>query len=203
MLVLICAQAFLARAFANWAQAAYVPLTIAVMAWLVARERWTLLRASFAIHLLFAALVYHHGQVLRALEVEPPRKLDMTARLRAWPDAGAQVAVLLTARPGAALLSDEREVLTEMAYYARAAEPRLAAFNPSREISDHFRLKYDLAEVAAAGTSRFLVVSRKLGQAELEPRFARVVELEPVRVAIRSDKVVELKVFEAEGFKGY
>lgn len=203
MLALILGQAFLARAFANWAQAAYVPLAIAVFAWLVMRQRWPLLKVSFAIHLAFAATVYHHGQVLRALEVEPPRKLDMTARMRAWPAAGEQVARLLQARPGAVLLSDEREVLTEMAYYAREARPLLAAYNPSGEISDHFRLKYELADVAAAGATRFLVVSRKLTQAELAPRFATVTALEPVRVAIRSDKTVELVVFEAERFHGY
>jgi 4-amino-4-deoxy-L-arabinose transferase-like glycosyltransferase len=203
MLALILGQAFLARAFANWAQAAYVPLATAVFAWLVMRRRWTLLKASFAIHLAFAALVYHHGQALRALEVEPPRALDMTARLRVWPAAGEQVARLLQARPGAVLLSDEREVLTEMAYYAREARPMLAAWNPSGEISDHFRLKYELADAAAAGATRFLVVSRKLTQAELAPRFASVTALEPVRVAIRSDKTVELRVFEAERFQGY
>lgn len=203
MLALILGQAFLARAFANWAQAAYVPLAITTFAWLVSRERWTLLKVSFGIHLAFAALVYHHGQVLRALEIEPPRKLDMTARMRAWPDAGTQVAALLAARPGAALLSDEREVLTEMAYYARAAAPALAAFNPSGEISDHFRLMYDLADVAAGGTTRFLVVSRRLEHTELAPHFARVTELAPVRVAIRSDKTVELRVYEAETFLGY
>ena len=203
MLALILGQAFLARAFANWAQAAYVPLAIAVFAWLAMHRRWTLLKASFAIHLAFAALVYHHGQALRALEVEPPRRLDLTARLRVWPDAGAQVAALLRDRPGAVLLSDEREVLTELAYYAREARPLLAAYNPSGEISDHFRLKYELADVAAAGATRFLVVSRKLTQAELAPRFATVTALEPVRVAIRSDKTVELGVFEAERFHGY
>jgi len=203
MLAIICAQSFLARAFANWAQAAYVPLSMAVFAWMVTRERWWLIKASFAIHLGFATLVYHHGQVLRAFDIEPPRALDMTARLRTWPGAGAHVAAMLAERPGAVLLSDEREVLTEMAYYARDAAPALAAFNPSGEITDHFRLKYELAEVAAAGASRFLVVSRKLELGDLERRFERVTVLAPVRVAIRSDKTVELKVYEAEGFLGY
>jgi 4-amino-4-deoxy-L-arabinose transferase-like glycosyltransferase len=203
MLAIICAQAFLARAFANWAQAAYVPLALAVFVWLAQRERWTLIKAAFAIHLAFAALVYHHGQALRAFAVEPPARLDLTARLRVWPGAGAQVAALLAERPGAVLVSDEREVLTELAYYARQADPALAAYNPSGVISDHFRLEYDLEDVAAAGATRFLVVSRKLNAAELAPRFGRLEALAPVRVAIRSDRTVELAVYDAETFLGY
>jgi hypothetical protein len=200
MLLLICAQALLARAFANWAQAAYVPLTIAVVAWLAARERWRLLGASFVLHLGFAALVYHHGQGFALAGVEPPRALDMTARMRPWPPAGAAVAALLEARPGATLVADDRELLSELAYYARAAQPTLAAWNPERAVSDHYRLRYDLA---ASDAERFLIVSRRLTRAELAPRFARVVELAPIEVTVRSDRKLVLQVFEAEGFRGY
>jgi len=200
MLALILVQSFLARAYANWAQAAYLPLAIAVVAWLAAHRRVALLKVSFALHLGFAVLVYHHGFVLRTLEVEPPAQLDLTLRLRAWPALGAEVAGFLAARPGAALVSDEREVLAEMAYYARAAHPELAAFNPGGEVSDHFRLTRDLAQSRA---TRFVIVSRKLALDDLAPRFERVTALAPLRVPVRSDKAVELAVFEAEGFRGY
>ena len=200
MLALIVVQAFLARAFANWAQAAYVPLAIAVFAWLVARERWTLLKWSFALHLAFAVVLYHHGTAFRALGFEPPRAFDLTARLRPWPEAGRQVVALLEARPGAALLSDEREVLAELAYYARSATPEIVAFNPDHAITDHFRLTRDLA---ASRAERFVVISRHLGQGDLAPYFSRVVALAPVTVAVRSDSTVVLHAFEAEGFHGY
>lgn len=203
MLAVICVQAFLARAFANWAQAAYVPLALAVVAWLVLEGRTTLLKWSFAIHLAFAALFYHHFNLVQALDAEPPRALDLTQRLRVWPVAGVDVGALLAARPGAALVSDEREVLTEMAYYARDARPVLAAFNPERVVSDHFRLKHDLADVAATGVSRFVIVSRKLDGAALAGRFERLTPLPPLRIAVRSDRTVELRVWEAEGFVGY
>jgi len=200
MLGLIVAQAFLARAFANWAQAAYVPLAIAVVAWLVARERWTLLKLSFALHLGFAAFVYHHGQALTLAGVQAPRALDLTVRMRPWPPAGAAVAELLRARPGAALVADERELLSELAYYARDAQPVLAAYNPERVVSDHYRLLYDLSK---SDRTRFLIVTRKLTRAELAPRFERLTELAPIRIAVRSDRSVELRVFEAERFLGY
>lgn len=200
MLTLILTQAFLARAFANWAQAAYVPLTIAVIAWLMQRgaRRW--LVASFAVHLVFAAIVYHHGQAFAAFDYEPPRGLDMTARMRPWPPAGAAVAALLRDRQGAALVADERELLAELAYYARDARPVLAAWNPEREVSDHYRLLYD---IAASDRTRFLIVSRNLSQGALEPYFERVTELTPIVVAVRSDRTMVLKVFEAERFLGY
>ncbi len=200
MLALILTQAFLARAFANWAQAAYVPLTIAVIAWLMQRgaRRW--LVASFALHLVFAAIVYHHGQAFAAAGYEPPRSLDMTARMRPWPAVGAAVAELLAARPGTALVADEREVLSELAYYARDAHPTLAAWNPEREVSDHYRLLYDLA---ATDRTRFLIVTRKLVMADLVPAFENVTAIEPIRVAVRSDRTVEFRVYEAERFLGY
>ncbi len=200
MLVLILTQAFLARAFANWAQAAYVPLTIAVIAWLMQRgaRRW--LVASFALHLVFAAVVYHHGQAFAAAGYEPPRGLDMTARMRPWPAAGAAVAELLAARPGVALVADEREVLSELAYYARDAHPTLAAWNPEREVSDHYRLLYDLADT---DRTRFLIVTRKLEMADLLPAFENVTAIEPIRVVVRSDRTVEFRVYEAERFLGY
>jgi 4-amino-4-deoxy-L-arabinose transferase-like glycosyltransferase len=208
MLVLILGQAALARAFANWAQAAYVPLSIAVVAWLVARDARRWLIASFAVHLLFAAVVYHHAQAFALAGFEPPRGLDLTARMRPWPPAGAAVVELLRARPGAALVADERETLSELAYYAREAAPILAAWNPEREVSDHYRLLHDLAEVSPprgseGAPTRFLIVSRKLSLGALEPYFDRVTELEPIEIVVRSDRSMVLKVFEAERFHGY
>ena len=200
MLVLILAQAALARAFANWAQAAYVPLTIVVVAWLIARDARRWLITSFAVNLLFAAVVYHHASAFALAGVEPPRGLDLTARMRPWPPTGAAVAELLRARPGAALVADEREILSELAYYARDAQPSLAAWNPEREVSDHYRLLYD---IAASKHSRFLIVSRRLSLGALEPYFDRVTELAPIEVAVRSDRTVVFKVFEAERFLGY
>jgi 4-amino-4-deoxy-L-arabinose transferase-like glycosyltransferase len=208
MLALILAQAALARAFANWAQAAYVPLTIAVVAWLVARDARRWLAASFALHLVFAAIVYHHAQVFALVGYEPSRGLDMTARMRPWPPAGSAVADLLRARPGAALVADERELLSELAYYARDAQPMLAAWNPEREVSDHYRLLYDLATISPpagreGAPTRFLIVSRKLTQGAIEPYFDRVTELAPIVIVVRSDRTMVLKVFEAERFLGY
>jgi len=200
MLVLILTQAALARAFANWAQAAYVPLSIAVVAWLIARDARRWLIASFAVNLLFAAVVYHHATAFALAGVEAPRGLDLTARMRPWPPAGAAVAELLRARPGAALVADERETLSELAYYARDAHPSLAAWNPEREVSDHYRLLYD---IAASEHTRFLIVSRKLSLGALEPYFDRVTELAPIEVVVRSDRTVVFRVFEAERFLGY
>jgi len=200
MLALILVQAALARAFANWAQAAYVPLTILVVAWLMQRgaRRWLI--ASFALHVLFAGVVYHHAALFALAQYEPPRALDMTARMRPWPEAGAAIGAILEARGGTALLSDEREILAEVAYYARGSVPALAAFDREGTVGDHYRLLYG---VDRSDWTRFLFVTRTLDAAALAPSFAQVTELQPLRIRVRSDRELVLRMYLVEGFRGY
>ncbi len=119
VLVVVIVQSLLSRAHANWAAVTYVAATVAVVAWFLQRDRARIMRASLALHVVVAALIY--GLVAVASSGGLPSRLDVFARLRGWDVLGREVATLMAERPGAAVLTDDRMIMAELLYYTRDA----------------------------------------------------------------------------------
>ena len=120
-LVIVAAQAFMSRANANWAVAAYVPGAVLVAAWLVRRRGLRGARpvlglavaSQAALALLFVAVVISPAAAA-ALGLDNAFK-----RARGWRVTTAEVTA--TARAGAwtAVTTDDRFLYNAMAYYGR------------------------------------------------------------------------------------
>ncbi|MHA1599557.1 MAG: ArnT family glycosyltransferase [Alphaproteobacteria bacterium] len=117
VLAIVIVQGLLSRAHANWAAVTYVAATVAVVAWLMQRDWGRIMRASFALHTVVAALIY--GLVAAASGGGLPSSLDVFARLRGWDVLGRKVTALMAERPGAAVLTDDRMLMAELLYYTR------------------------------------------------------------------------------------
>lgn len=119
-LVLVTVQAFLSRAHANWAAASYPALVILTAGWATriddARPRvWRALKASNILHLLliggFSAVIVSAGAA-DGLGLAGSFK-----RLRGWAEQGA--AIRAQASGFDAIMSDDREIMGGLIYYAR------------------------------------------------------------------------------------
>jgi 4-amino-4-deoxy-L-arabinose transferase-like glycosyltransferase len=168
-LAVIAAQALAARANANWAAPTYVAASMLAAAWLAARPRW--LAAALALNVALAAIGLQYREVANALGIGL-RWRDAAAELVGWEPVGAQVAQLLRAAAGEGaperLLTDDRSLLSWLAYYARPLPSDPLIYNPLRHVENHFDLLYD---VATAPAGPFLFVSARDRGPELAARF--------------------------------
>ncbi|RFB04769.1 ArnT family glycosyltransferase [Parvularcula marina] len=107
-LIIICVQAFLSRAHANWAMAAYPAMTVLLPAWFLRREGgkgvWVL-RSSLGLHVvigLFFTAVLLNFSLADAMGMSKSVK-----RLRGWEQQGAEL--LQSVQGYDAVITDERE----------------------------------------------------------------------------------------------
>lgn len=124
IIALVCVQALLNQAYANWAAAAYVAAPLAVVPWLLLRARW-LLVASLVLHGSFAVVVpvaAHYAPTLR-LGADAPL---LMARWLGRAEMSATITARARALPVSAIVADDRDVLADLFYRARGDFPRVA-----------------------------------------------------------------------------
>jgi 4-amino-4-deoxy-L-arabinose transferase-like glycosyltransferase len=197
----ICLQALLGRANANWAAMTYATATIFVVARLL-ESRWrALLVASLVLHIGLALVAYHYDGLTRLAGVELTRKSDFYKRVRGWDTFGAEVQQLRTQYPGATLLGDNRDVIAELMYYVQPHPLDTVKWNPSGVIDDHYALTTTMADKNGRD---FLYISRdgalKPGMGE---RFERAEPLPDIHIGIRKDWSLDFHVWLLRGFRGY
>lgn len=201
VIVLILGQSLMSRAHANWAAVSYVAGAILVPAWLLTRARgvaW--LRASLALHLVAAALVYNADGIVRAAGIEPSARHDPFARMRGWSELGERVGAHFADHPDAVLLADERRHLVELIYYSRPRPEAVVKWSPTERVFDHYDLTTDIRDHA---DRRFILVTRHFGAGHVTPRFEAATLLEDVRVRTHPDAELHFEVYLLERFKGY
>ncbi len=139
VLVLITAQALFSRALANWAAVAYPAATILVTASLL-RAYPRLFRLSLALHLgaaLLIALAPVFAPVLARLG-EPER--NPLIRLLGWRELAAATQRLAAAQGAKAILTDDRETMTELLYYLRDVPLPIVVWRRGAVPLDHFEM---------------------------------------------------------------
>jgi len=214
---IICLQALLGRANANWGAMAYVAGTIWVVAFLLQGRARPLLVASLAFNLLLASLTYHYHALVRAADVPLAGSAkpiacwraitgqdaqghcpDFFKRVQGWDRLGIAVRERLQQRPNTLLLTDERDLISELRYYARPESDTAVMWNPTGRIDSHYALTTTLAD---KGGRDFLFVCRKATlPPELAARFAHVEAVEPIRIAVRPDWLIDLSVWQLQGY---
>jgi hypothetical protein len=117
ILVVVATQAFISRANANWSAPAFVALSILVAAWGVRGRLGVWLAANAALNLLAAIAL--GVLALSPAVVAAVGQDNAVKRLRGWTEAGSAVANIAGAGDFAAVLSDDREDMASLFYYAR------------------------------------------------------------------------------------
>ena len=161
ILAAISLQAFLSRAFANWAGPWMVggTLLLALCApniWQAANadlklKRWLISGAIIQLGTL--SLFYHWPVIQQIANVEPTRKNTPYYRIMAWPELGEQLIPYLAQYPSARLTSDSRDLLAYLGYFAEPGSFHFARWNPNpNNIRDYYDLKLNIREFIAQDT---------------------------------------------------
>lgn len=197
-LVIICVQAGLSRAFANWAAPAYVAGSLlAASALLATRLRW-LIAAALGTSLLLSALAYGHEALARAAGLNWEGPLH---EVRGWSKLGRQVDALAQ-QHHATLVLDDRKLASEMGFYAGTSGRTLRIWNPTGARQNQFQMTRDLRDLPKRDGA-FLVISRRELQPALSAAFAEVTPL-PVELSMSSGhRTTPLRVWLARDFSAY
>ncbi len=190
--------ALLSRAFANWAAFAYVAATPLVIIALLQHERRRLLMLALGLNLTLGAVIYHYHDLTHLAGVELTRKTDPYHRITGWREFGAAVAMQLATHPEARLLCTDRDVITELLYYARPRSRPAYFWNLSGQIRSHYALMNDLS---TAPNGVFLLVGGPGDPAFLRQHFNSVTPLPEIVIPIHRDLTRRHSVFLVEGYR--
>jgi len=193
-------QAMKSSANANWAAPAFAPATIAIVGWLLARQRQRLLAMAITLNLLIVGLVYYWPQVLAAVNVQKPAKMNLYARAMGWDELGRQLRPYLAAHPDAVLVGNHRTLLAHMLYELRDLKPVAASWNPSGEASDHYKLTTDLRPYV--GKDAILITQDAPG-ADYQHSFATIEKLATLKAPLDAHTARTMDVYWLHDFKGY
>jgi hypothetical protein len=191
-LLIVSTQAFIARAHANWAAVAYPSAVIAAA---IVAARFTrgdlALKSSLALHLAagagFLAAFMSFG-LADAVGASAPFK-----RLRGWDGQGPEIAARALGYD--AILTDDREVMSGLLYYARPGPP-VFAWDSNARIDSHYEA---FAAFDPARGERFLYVTADPGAATLNGAFQSVTPLGASVSQITPTRTRTLYLFEISG----
>jgi 4-amino-4-deoxy-L-arabinose transferase-like glycosyltransferase len=197
---IVSAQAMKSSANANWAAPAFAPVVIAIVAWLLQREKKHLLIAALGLNLLLVGVVYHWQNLLVAVNVENPSKMSPFTRAQGWDELGRQLKPVIQAHPGSVLVADNRTLLAHMLYELREIKPPAASWNPSGAASDHYKLTTDLRPWV--GKDAILITQDPPGD-DFSQRFTSIEQLPTLSAPLDAQTTRNLDVYLLRGFKGY
>lgn len=190
-LLIIMAQALFGRANANWAAPTYVAATVLVAAWLYAR--WKTVAAVLVLNLALGIAVYHPMLLNHWLNT------DLHKRLKGWDTVGAQYVAIQQRYPNALLLADARDVLSNLAYYARPAGLRGVSWNPQRQQRHHYDLVTRLDDKRGQD---FLFVTQATLPVGMAQYFENVQPVGQLQAVIHASWKLNYQVYLLNEFKG-
>jgi 4-amino-4-deoxy-L-arabinose transferase-like glycosyltransferase len=198
---LICLQALLGRANANWGAMAYAAATVFMTALLLQRRLLLLFAAGMALNVALMPIAYHFDALTRYFVIDLKSRTDPYKRVRGWAQLGRQTQLLRAQYPAALLLGDSRDVLAELMFYVHPHPLDAVLWNPRGEMSNHYALSTTMDDKTGRD---FLYVtgSDKLAP-EMLAAFGSVEALPPLHVTIHPDYALDYKVWLLQDFKGY
>ncbi|ABD81030.1 glycosyltransferase family 39 protein [Saccharophagus degradans] len=217
ILVAISLQAFISRAFANWAGPWMIGGSLLVAVLCRANQlqyqagsgnalsKTWLARGAVA-HLLLLSAFFHFPQMLNALDITPSKKNDPYHRVAGWNELGAQLKPILAQYPSAKLASESRDILAYLGYYAAPGSFEFARWNPNQNnIRDYYDLKVNLREWQgpAFSNQQFIFATRAPLPQETANSFNKVTKLTEINAAPYADMPMKVYVYLLVGFNGY
>jgi len=200
LLAAICSQAFVSRAYANWAAPIYVAASVAVTTWLLSlnKERW--ITATVLVHLAAGIVLASYEPVVRSFDLNVPARFDLLKRVRGWPEVGKELARLRREHSDPLLLVDNRMLMAECLYYGAVPLDSAFSWNPSGVVENHYDLVTDMN--GALGRN-FLFISAAPMADSLGACFADAQALTPIVVQTHPDRRLRLNVYRLDRFRGY
>ena len=140
VLLIVCTQALISRAYANWAATAFIPAILLVIPWLITKHRawfW----GSIALHSVFALFIPLAAAFPTALQFGEEGRYFM-ARYMGRTDMTAQIQSTASTNNTTVIVADDRDILADLFYAARlGGVPVFARPEPGRA-PHHYALKH-------------------------------------------------------------
>ena len=138
IVAIVCLQAILSEAYANWAAAAYIAGIVAVMSWLIERPRW--LRASFWINGAISVLLPIMTLFAGSLSFDGESLLFK--RYVGLNEMSEQIFEIAEANNQTAIVASNRDVLADLFYTGKGRGFTIYATAPEGRPSHHYELKH-------------------------------------------------------------
>ncbi|MGD8940727.1 MAG: glycosyltransferase family 39 protein [Gammaproteobacteria bacterium] len=199
-IAIICLQAFLGRAHANWATPTYVGGCILVAAYLINHQRIKIWLIAIAINLLLTVTVYHWHDFANAFDIKLTAKTDPFKRVQGWREVAKPVERILAQYPSAILLADTRDTLAELIYYVKPHPLNAVAWNPHGALENHYELVTTMDDKLGKD---FIYVTEKSDLPLIRQSFESVQELTEIHKNIYDSYSLDYRVYYLQNFKGY
>ncbi|WP_200762315.1 ArnT family glycosyltransferase [Nitrosophilus alvini] len=199
-LAIITLQSFLSRAFANWAAPTYIAATLLVSAYLVYKNRDTLLKTAIAVNIILALAFYHYHAITSLLGIELTSKTDPYKRVLGWKELGEEVSKILKEYPDAKLLCDDRKTMAELIYYVRPHPFDAVIWNPKGKMKNHYDLTTDMQKHIG---ENFIFVTKRRSIGDVASRFEKAKKIGSVKIRLYKDFSRVYHIYYLQGFKGY
>ncbi|MDJ0631038.1 MAG: glycosyltransferase family 39 protein [Rhodobacter sp.] len=154
ILLIVCVQAVLNQAYANWAASAYLAGTVAAMALVLKRRGWLI--ASFGIN---GALCLLFPLAATAPEALTWRGQPLLERYIGRDEMSRAILDAAGAQGLATIVASDRDVLADLFYTGRERPMRIAAIPPRARAPHHYALNFPYIP----GAEAFLLVLRASG----------------------------------------
>lgn len=199
-LAVISLQAFLSRAFANWAAPTYVSASLLVAYFLVQHQKTKLFKWAIAINILLMAMMYHYEPIMKSIGIELSKKRDPFVRIKGWKEFGEKITEVYQNYPDHTLLGDSRKEISEMIYYVEPHPFDTKIFNPDHRIQNYYHQTQNLNDHIG---ENFIYVSRTRSIERVSKYFKEIHYIKPIEIKIYNDYSRNYYIFELKDFKGY
>lgn len=199
-LAVISLQAFLARAFANWAAPTYVAGSILVASLLIQKNRTKLLQWAISINILLMVLMYHYEPIMKLAGVELQKKNDPFVRIKGWKEFGKKITKVYEHYPNHLLLANSRKEVSELIYYVYPHPFNTKIFNPHKRMQNYYHQTQDLNNDRG---KNFIYISRYKSIKNMSKYFEEIDYIKQIKIPIHKNFSREYHIFELKNFKGY
>ncbi|MFZ1814307.1 MAG: glycosyltransferase family 39 protein [Rhizobiaceae bacterium] len=196
VLALICFQALMSKAYANWAAVTYIAATILVADLLVNRipDWWN--RLSLGIHLCAFAVLSVAVAFSLPGQLPLPDEANPFRRMQGAREIAARVEERLKENSYSAILTDNRKFSSLMIYYLRDAGVPVKAWLESGAPSDHFQMSRPFQEDPAEPV---LYVTNASNAAPVLASFTNAVQL--ATEAISAGEIPRVWLYDLRGYQ--
>jgi len=198
-LAVISFQAFISRAFPNWAAPCYVTAVVWLSHVIMEKKKPTLLNMAILINLLSMSVFYHYETIYAIFDIPLTYKIDPKRHTRGWSALGSAVTTLMHEHSDCLILADNRRVLSELIYYVRPHPMHAKLFNPKHQLKNTFHLSQDLNENRG---DDFIWVTNSHTPEVMLPYFQSMHYIQTIVIPV-DERMTVYTVFRLNGFNGY
>jgi hypothetical protein len=157
-----------------------------------------LLPITLGLHVAAAAVMYGYHDLARLAGVELTRATDPFNRLRGWNFLGNAVGAQLAQHPGFVLMTDDRMLFAEMAFYVRPRPPQVE-WNWQGRPTDQYQLTTDIVQY---GNRPILYLTEVQEPRDVLARFRETAPVAVITIPLYRGDARRYYLFALQGFKG-